>query len=426
MSAAFALLILLIAGVPVLAFVGGVISTGCLLAIVAMAIALIVLTLPAGEFRQLGALWKPIAPLALIPCIWMLAQLVPVPGWLAHPAWTSASAALGHSLAGSVTLDTGATLLGLCRYSLVLAIAIVATAVALDRRRAETILFVLTAAAALSIAAYISLELGFSHFTNLGLSAQRPQMLTVAVLGLILSCATVLRVYENYRRRRAIDASMMIAATASCVAMAICLAAFAIDGGAALPLAALSGVVILIGMAVIQRLRFGPWGQAGVVAAAAIGLIGLLLSIPANRAVDPTLALSGQPQVSIATAERMLSDAKWAGSGAGAFAALLPIYRDVEDATVDAAATAAASIAIEMGRPLLWLLVILSLIGAMDLLRRAVRRDRDYVYAATGAACIVAVLVSSFVNAGILGLAASLLASAICGLALAQSRNWSV
>ena len=426
MTAVFAILIFVISATPVLTIMGGILSAGVLLAVAAVAVALIVLTLPAGEFRRLAVLWKPIVPVAFVPCIWIMAQLAPVPGGLAHSVWTSASAALGQPLAGTVTLDTGATLLDLCLYFLALAIAIIATAVALERRRAETILVVLMSAAALIAAVLIGLDLDLSRFTDLGLTLQRPQMLTVAVLGLVLSCATTLRAYENYRRRRATDASTRIAATASIVAMAICLSAVAIHGDGALLLAAASGVVVLLGMAVIRQWHLGPWGQAGIAAAAALGLLGFLAAIPANRTVDLTLALSGKSQASIETAERMLSDAKSAGTGAGTFAALLPIYRDVDDAAVNAAPTGAASVAIGMGRPFLWLLVILALIGATGFLKRALMREREYIYAATGAACIVAVFVSSFANAGILGLAAFLLASGVCGVALAQSKSWSV
>jgi hypothetical protein len=321
-------------------------------------------------------------------------------------------------------------LLGLGQYSLVLAVAIVTTAVALDRQRAEVILFFLTAAAASIAAALIGLDLGSRRFADMGLSAQRPQMLTVAVMGLVLSCATALRTYDNHRRSRASERSGVltaIATAASIAAMAVCLSAIAIDADAALLLAAALGVLTLTGLVVIRWSRLGPWGRSGIAAAAVVGLIGFFAAAgPANRAVDPTLVLSSQPQISIATAERMLSDAKWIGTGAGTFAALLPIYRDVDDVTAGAAPTAAASIAIEMGRPLLWLFVILALIGALYLFKRALMRGREYLYAGMGAACMVAVLVSSFANAGILGLGASLLASGVCGLALAQSRSWSV
>jgi hypothetical protein len=425
-TAVFAILILLIAAAPVLTIMGGILSAGFLLAMAALAIALIVLTSPTNEFSRLGALWKPIIPFALIPCIWMLVQLAPVPGWLAHSAWASASAALDQSITGAITLDIGATLLGLCLYSLALAIAIIATAVALDRRRAETILFGLMAAAGLTAATLIGLDVGFSLFTDLGHFVQRPQMWTVALLGFILSCATALRAYEHSQRQRATDASTWAAATASIAVMAICLSAIATSAHPAVLLAAASGVFILVGLAVIRRLRLGPWEQSGIAAAGIIALIGLSAAIPANRVGDIMLAWPSEPQVSIETAERMLADAKWVGTGAGTFAALLPIYRDVDDADFHAAPTAAVAIAIEMGRPLLWLLVIAALVSALSLVKRALMRGREYIYAGTGAACIVAVLVSSFANAGILGLGASLLTSVVCGLALAQSRSWSV
>src|SRR5262245_31239990 len=97
---------------------GGVLATGFLLGIAAGAVALIAMTMSADEFRRLATLWKPIAPIALVPCIWMLIQIVPVPGRFAHPAWMSASVALGKPLAGAITLDIGETLLGFARYCL--------------------------------------------------------------------------------------------------------------------------------------------------------------------------------------------------------------------------------------------------------------------------------------------------------------------
>lgn len=430
MTAVFTILILLLVVTPALTIMGGLMSEGFLLAVAAIAVALVVLTLPAREFRRLATLWKPIAPIALVPCIWMLVQIVPVPGWLAHPAWTSASVALGRPLAGAISLDIGATLLGLGRYFLVLAAAILATAVALDRQRADAILLLSTTVAVSIAAALIGLDLGSLRFGDVALSAHRAQMLTISVIGLILSCAMALRAYENDKSRRAgsgtSDTSTVIAVTASIAAMAICLSAIAIDADAAMLLAAAAGVLILVGLALIRRSRLGPWGQAGIAAAAAVSLIGFFAASPANRAGDLTLVLSSQPQVSIATTERILSDAKWAGSGAGTFAALLPIYRDVDEAAFDTAPTAAASVAIELGRPFLWGLVILALIGAWRLFKRAQMHGRNYVYAGTGAACVIALLVASFANAGILGLAASLLASVVYGLALAQSRSWSI
>jgi len=148
-------------------------------------------------------------------------------------------------------------------------------------------------------------------------------------------------------------------------------------------------------------------------------VFGFFAAVPAKKDADPTLALSTQGQIS--SIERMLSDAKWGGSGAGSFEALLPIYRDTADSLE--IPTAAAIIAIEMGRPFLWTCVIVALMGASTLFRRALLRGRDYVYSSAGAGCIIALLISLFANDGILGLTPSLMISVVCGLAFAQSKS---
>jgi hypothetical protein len=84
------------------------------------------------------------------------------------------------------------------------------------------------------------------------------------------------------------------------------------------------------------------------------------------------------------------------GSGAGSFEALLPIYRDTADSLE--IPTAAAIIAIEMGRPFLSTCVIVALTGASTLFGRALLRGRDYVYSSAGAGCIIALLISLFAN----------------------------
>jgi hypothetical protein len=86
------------------------------------------------------------------------------------------------------------------------------------------------------------------------------------------------------------------------------------------------------------------------------------------------------------------------GSGAGSFEALFPIYRDSDEVDSFAIPTAAATIAIEMGQPFLWTCVIVFLIGAWTLFRRALLRGRDYVYSSAGAGCIIALLISLFAN----------------------------
>jgi hypothetical protein len=118
----------------------------------------------------------------------------------------------------------------------------------------------------------------------------------------------------------------------------------------------------------------------------------------------------------------MLSDVKWAGSGAGSLQALSPLYQGIDDPASQETATAAATIAIEMGRPFLWISVVVALIGAVLLFRRALSRGRDYVYPAAGAGCIIALLILLFASGGILGFTASLAMGVLGGLAVAQSQ----
>jgi len=80
-------------------------------------------------------------------------------------------------------------------------------------------------------------------------------------------------------------------------------------------------------------------------------------------------------------------------------------------------------VALEMGRPFLYGLIILAVFAAYVLFRKALLRGRDYYYAGCGAGSMIAMLVASFANASLLGLAASLLTASVLGMAYAQSKR---
>jgi hypothetical protein len=326
---------------------------------------------------------------------------------------------LDQPLVGAISLDIGATLLSLARYCAILAAAFVTATVTLNRQRAGSVLSLLTGIAALIAAELIAYELGYLRLPGYEHLGWRADAMNIAVIGFILSCATTIRAYEHLDRKRQRKSRMMARAAASITPLFICLSAILISADPVLFLATLFGTGIVIALLAIRRWRLGPLGQAGIAALAAITVFGFFAVVPAMKDADPTLALSTQGQMS--SIERMLSDAKWGGSGAGSFEALLPIYRDTADSLE--IPTAAATIAIEMGRPFLWTCVIVALIGASTLFRRALLRGRDYVYSGAGAGCIAALLVSLFANDGILGLTASLMISVVCGLAFAQSKS---
>jgi uncharacterized membrane protein len=426
MIVAFFILTTLIALFPALRMLDDILATGLVSAVIAVAIAAVAVTLNSSTLNRFSRLLKPAEAIVLfIPCLWMLLQVLPAPGrWLAHPIWASASSALDLPFFGAVSVDIGATLLSLAWYGAVLATACVTAAVTLDRQHAKTVLTLMTAVAALIAAELICFDLGFSGLIEFKHSGERAEAMNIAVIGFVLSCATAIRAYDQLdskgTRRRNPANTMTVSLIPSILASLICLAAILISADLMVFFSTLFGAGIVFGIWAIRKWQLRLWGQVGAAAVAAVAVFGFFAIVPANKDADPTLAFSAQS--SIGSLERMLSDVKWAGSGAGSLQALSPLYQGIDDPASQETATAAATIAIEMGRPFLWISVVVALIGAVLLFRRALSRGRDYVYPAAGAGCIIALLILLFASGGILGFTASLAMGVLGGLAVAQSQ----
>ena len=145
-----AILVLLILATPVTIIFDGPIIQGVVAAVAAVSVGMIAVRIRPGEAGFLSNVIRPVAVIAAVPAIWMLIQVIPMQNvGLAHPVWKSAAAALGHPLAGSISIDPGATLISFARYLSAAAIAFVAAAMAIDRRRAEWVLLALTTATTL-------------------------------------------------------------------------------------------------------------------------------------------------------------------------------------------------------------------------------------------------------------------------------------
>jgi hypothetical protein len=138
-----------------------------------------------------------------------------------------------------------------------------------------------------------------------------------------------------------------------------------------------------------------------------------------------TLALAGTSNTTlVALSERVLYDAPLVGTGAGTFAAFAPIYRQMDDPPPGStAATAAAALAIELGKPMFWLITLATVGSIFILLRASLQRGRDSFYPAMGGSCLTTLLLLSFNNAGLFGTASGSIAAAVIGLAIAQSKS---
>lgn len=345
----------------------------------------------------------------LLPILWMLLQIAPVPhDFLANAAWSSTSSALGFPIAGSITIDTGATLLALAQYCAMLSTAVVVGLLALDRRVAEFTLYFLT------VVAVFAAALG-----TFGYGQHVPGFTIVVAVGITLTCATEIRLRQRLRRRRSKQEYLRTIAglAAGALGLAICISALLIEADAMLLFAGFSGAVVLIGLFVTRQWSLSAWGRSGVVAVGAIVLFAFFATIQSRSGA---IASSPPDQAII---DRMLSDTPIFGAGAGTFDSLLPTYREIDHPQLRKANVTAVALTIEMGRAFLWISILVLSCAAMLFARAGVSRGRDYVYASAGAGVVVTVLILIFLNADVLSVPASVFLAAVAGLAWVQRRG---
>jgi hypothetical protein len=359
-----------------------------------------------------------------LPCLWMMLQAVPVAkAGLVNTVWSSTSNALGFPIVGSVTIDTGATLVALVQYCAALATAGVLVALAFDRRVAELTLYLLTFAAVSAAAFRIAYSLAPPDLAQLFATANVSGLSILAAIGITLACATEIRLHERLRSRRSKPESrprVIVGLACGVLSLAICTLALLIEANIMLLFAGFFGAGILMAIFVTRQWSLSVWGQSGVIAVLGIILFAFLAAAQPKRETNLAETSLSQSQ---AVVDRMLSDAPALGSGAGTFETLLPVYREFDHAQLQKSDVAAALITIEMGRTFLWISVLALTCAAAVFARGGVARGRDYVYASAGAGVVVVALFLIFVSSDLLSLPVSVFLGAITGLAWAQRRS---
>lgn len=422
------LLFILLALTPFVAFLDGPIIHGLVAVIVAVDVALFAGALRPGEADHLARLFRPASVLLALPAAWIALQAVPLPffRW-SHPAWISAKAAIDGPIFNSISLDPGRTLVVIGCYLSFAGTVFASAACALDRRRAERMLFVLIALSSVTSAALFATEL--SNYVWPGDPSgpdARASMLAISGLGTIFSAAAALCVFERYETRRfdGISFRPFVLAFAGCIgAMTVNLVALVLGGHAPITFATAFGFATLCLIVVFRRFPVGYWGMAAMTAIAILTASVIALSHATGR-LDLTLQFSSTNASIASMTERIMADTRWAGSGAGTFTRLVPIYSDPGDSAQSAAApTTAAQIAIELGRPALALAAVMMIVVTAQLLRGALQRGRDSFYSAAGAGCAVLLTVEAFVDASALSTAVAVITAAILGLGTAQSAS---
>ena len=411
------ILVALICLSPVILLWDGLIVHGLLSGLVAVALALTALALRPGETAFLVSATRALIIAAGVPVLWMVLQILPL-HVLAHPMWKSAEGALQHALAPSMSIDPGAGIIALGQYLSMLALAFVSAAVAIDRQRAEWVLFALCAGTTLIAGLLLVHDVLFPG-AWLGRFAQQ-QAIDCAALGIIIAAAGCIRSIERYETRHSGQSLQILGIFAA--AIAICAAALALSAGKQIIFAAILGLVALACIVIIRRFALGLFGIGGL-AILSIGLAVILVAVQPTKSGSSVAVAFAADSAESGLSQRMLDDAPLVGIGAGTFAALAPIYRELDDPPPGPAATTASALAIELGAPMLWLIAAATVVGIVMLLRASLLRGRDSFYAAMAGSCLITMFLSAFINAGLLGTGAGLITATAIGLGVGQSKS---
>jgi hypothetical protein len=419
MSFAFLILLGLLGLCPAIVTVDGPLLPYLIPLLLAAGLILVSVKLPEREAQHLsGAFSRRFVLVAAVPAVLMIIQILPLP-FLANPVWTSVSPGFRHGIAGSISVDVGATAIALVDYLSAAAMLLLAAAVTINRDRAEMVLVGVTAATV-----FISFAILLHDLFDLNIPAMREEAFDCACLGVTLSAACALFVFERHETRRSNSGQtrnkFLLASIACLIGFVICSSAVA--RSRSLIFAAGSGFLTFVAIAAIRRWALGRLGAAAIGITAAV--IATALVTVAASDPDPRFAFVKKGAASIELSQRILSDAPFFGDGAGTFGALLPIYQSSDAGPRELrAVTAAAQVSIEMGKAMLWFAVLAASFMVFKLVRGASSRGRDSFYAAAAGACLVTLMNLAFINVGLTGPAIVLLSTSILGLGITQSKS---
>ena len=294
------ILVLLILATPVTIIFDGPIIQGVVAAIAAVSLGAVALRIRPGEAGFLSSVIRPVAITSAVPAIWMLIQVIPMQDvGLANPVWKSAATALGHPLAESISIDPGMTFISLTRYLSAAAIAFVAAAVAIDRRRAGWVLLALTTATTLIALMVLMAKAGGFAFLSPKYDGQAGiAAVDGASLGIIFATAATLHMSEQRRTRQqnqeGSTVSIRLVSAACLVAFVICFVAVIVEATGETYYAVICGLATFAIATIIRRFGLGPWGTAAIVSVTLFVAIGAVALQSVSRTLDLTLAFASQ------------------------------------------------------------------------------------------------------------------------------------
>ena len=255
--------------------------------------------------------------------------------------------------------------------------------------------------------------------------------LTSSVFGITIFANIIILVIERHLTRgdqQNIRLHFYLPLGAAGLGLAICVLALVMAGSWSALFAACCGLVT-VGIIYFVRRTGLDWLAATGIAIVALVGAALFVSSKAQPAiVDFSLRYAGRAAPDrLAVASRIIDEVGLGGSGAGTLRAILPIYAAPGvAATTISVPTFAAQIAIELGRPALWVVVAATIALIVLCARGALIRGRDFFYSLTGAGVAVSALMLAFCENGLQHTAVQILLAATLGVALVQSMSCAV
>lgn len=421
MPTALALLLACVVFASGLAIHDGVAARSFIEGLAALAIASLAFSARALDVNFAARATQGLKIAAAIPAAWMIIQLLPTK-FGAHSIWSYSHEALGQNSGGHISVDLGQTILALAFYLANVALITVGIFVARDRRRAELVLFALTAITAITAVGLLVGKWGLIA----GVENPDEILSGISALGILASLTSAVHAIERYEGEsaKATGAGLNIRVLLIIIGAGLLIDIIGLGASATLNvgLTVLFGVAAFGSIQVIRRIELGGWAAVMLIGTMIIAALMIILwRYDSSRSLSPLLqfASHASPDV-LSTAQRMLFDSRWVGTGAGTFVAVLPIYQDLGSSIAQSPSTI-AGFAVELGLPMGLFTVAIAAWLAVMLYRAALDRGRDSFYPAAAAAGVIVMLGEAFCDASLLNASVAILGDALIGLGLAQS-----